>query len=398
MGQTTLIDGVYEEEFTGLYGSSSISETVLQMVWLKSDFIRQNLLTVHGKSLEIIDAGTWNRLEGPDFKDAKILIDGELLQGDVEIHFYAQDWFGHGHHLDNNYANVILHVVLFEPDMSKVPAHNNFGYCPETLVLLDKLNCGLEEYAAEEALKALNDRQTLSAMEGFLELPLDDQFVKLEENAQKRWQEKLVFAERRLAKFSFHQACHLTTLEVLGYKRNRQVMGDIGLRYGIEDFKQKGIEEIYEEFKDRWTLRGLRPANQPKKRLEQYANLAKLRPDYAERISQFSKQLPNGEKSLASTRTFRRIQGLQELRSHFQSAIFADQITSTRLDTLIVDGILPLISLESKKDLFLLWYHWFAGDITTKVTDTLRASKVKFEASNGLQQGMLKLIISYGLC
>jgi hypothetical protein len=65
------------------------------------------------ESIKINNRGTWNRFSpGPDFKNASIRIGNITWYGDVEIHVKASDWFKHKHHLDPNYQNVILHVVM----------------------------------------------------------------------------------------------------------------------------------------------------------------------------------------------------------------------------------------------------------------------------------------------
>jgi hypothetical protein len=68
---------------------------------------------IDGREFKIIDFGQYNPVEsGPDFSNAKILIDGILWCGNVEIHIKSSDWFKHNHHKDPAYDNVILHVVL----------------------------------------------------------------------------------------------------------------------------------------------------------------------------------------------------------------------------------------------------------------------------------------------
>lgn len=71
-----------------------------------------------GSLISIIHPGTHNELHsGPDFHGAKIVIDGIVLSGDIEIHRNYSDWQAHSHGGDTNYSQVILHVVLeFDED------------------------------------------------------------------------------------------------------------------------------------------------------------------------------------------------------------------------------------------------------------------------------------------
>lgn len=64
-----------------------------------------------GKRLQILSPGTLNLFEGPDFRDAAILIEGIVRVGDIEFHRKSSEWDSHGHSADENYNNVILHIV-----------------------------------------------------------------------------------------------------------------------------------------------------------------------------------------------------------------------------------------------------------------------------------------------
>lgn len=85
-------------------------EGILQAKWNKIpvDTIFQ---TTCGKKLIILSRGIWNLESGPDFRNAKILLDGKTITGDIEIHIHTSDWKLHGHSKDPAFANVILHVV-----------------------------------------------------------------------------------------------------------------------------------------------------------------------------------------------------------------------------------------------------------------------------------------------
>jgi hypothetical protein len=73
--------------------------------------VDKTLKTVSGRELRIHFAGHFNTMSGADFRNATIEIDGENLQGDIEIHINSSDWYQHGHDENAGYNSVILHVV-----------------------------------------------------------------------------------------------------------------------------------------------------------------------------------------------------------------------------------------------------------------------------------------------
>ena len=86
-------------------------EALLHYAWQHRFFLPEPMRTADGLPLEIIDTGLHNHDAGPDFFNAKIKIDGQLWVGNVEIHDRSSDWYRHGHETDENYNNVVLHVV-----------------------------------------------------------------------------------------------------------------------------------------------------------------------------------------------------------------------------------------------------------------------------------------------
>jgi hypothetical protein len=86
-------------------------EEFVQTVWKYQLFNRNQLRTSNGSSIEIIHQGFLQHHSGPDFSAARILIDGMLWVGNVEIHVNAKEWNQHRHFADPAYDNVILHVV-----------------------------------------------------------------------------------------------------------------------------------------------------------------------------------------------------------------------------------------------------------------------------------------------
>ena len=101
------------QEVPGLYGKLKIDEKRIQKIWADQNHLNKELSTECGNKLKIISSGIWNLSEeGPDFKDASILLNDKKITGDVEIHFRTEDWNRHYHHKDPNYNRVVLHVVL----------------------------------------------------------------------------------------------------------------------------------------------------------------------------------------------------------------------------------------------------------------------------------------------
>lgn len=86
-------------------------EKLMQYVWNHRLWPMENLHTVDGRRIQIIDPGRLNTHSGPDFFNAKVKIGGELWVGNIEMHVAASDWHRHGHGSDPAYDNVVLHVV-----------------------------------------------------------------------------------------------------------------------------------------------------------------------------------------------------------------------------------------------------------------------------------------------
>ena len=84
-----------------------------------------------GGTVRVLSTGTWNRMPGPDFRNAKLELNGVRRSGDVEIHGKTSDWIAHGHGGDPMYADVILHVVRVD-DTSP----GNVAFLPSAAVLI----------------------------------------------------------------------------------------------------------------------------------------------------------------------------------------------------------------------------------------------------------------------
>lgn len=86
-------------------------EAFLYFIWQYQYFSKTNLKTTDGHVLQILQTGFRNTNAGPDFTNARLLIDDVEWVGTVEMHTKTSDWLTHNHQHDRAYDNVILHVV-----------------------------------------------------------------------------------------------------------------------------------------------------------------------------------------------------------------------------------------------------------------------------------------------
>ncbi|SHH00583.1 DUF2851 family protein [Flagellimonas flava] len=94
-----------------------MKEDLLHFIWRCDKLQGRPLTTSTSDNILIVHPGTLNRYAGPDFFNAKIEVGGQLWAGNVEMHLKSSDWYAHHHETDENYTNVILHVV-WEDDVA----------------------------------------------------------------------------------------------------------------------------------------------------------------------------------------------------------------------------------------------------------------------------------------
>lgn len=104
-----------------------MKEDFLHYLWQYQKFANTNLRTTQGESLQVLYIGQYLQQAGPDFFNAQIVIGNQKWAGNVEIHINSSDWYLHHHERDENYDNVILHVVwqddteVFRKDNTVIP-------------------------------------------------------------------------------------------------------------------------------------------------------------------------------------------------------------------------------------------------------------------------------------
>ena len=390
-------------EVQGLYGPFTLSERVIQKIWLRKDFVLTDLKTVSGKELTIKDPGRWNVYEGPDFKEARLILDGVEVIGDVEIHFNLLDWRHHQHGNNANYDKVLLHVVLYSSKADQSgQAQTSKGHAPELLHLMPLLDQDLESYAMEDALLELEQQNEFKWVARFIDQPPAERSWSLRQRALERWQQKLAYAQQRLKVEGWEAACHSYALEVLGYARNRAPMLRLAARHPLA--KMRGgfcgrrtlnVDQLFSEESDHWKLNGLRPANHPKRRLGQYLEIVSKQPYWPDRLLVCLQRFPEVFAE-SGTAVFRKTVGLAGLRTMLSESVFCSVISESRLNTLTVDAILPLATAAGLLNGVDYWLHWFPGDSPNGLHRFLRQAGVinrQNPQSNGLIQGALRLFL-----
>ena len=256
------------------------SEDILQWVWNALLFEVTNLKTAKGEEVTILNKGTYNVTDGPDFLNASIRIGNITWNGAVELHLHSEGWYEHGHHTDPKYNNVILHVVAehkpgtVERAGGGSPATLNLlPYLDEELSLFiphffnsPKLPCvsGLR-YISPEAF----EQQLAKAHREYLEKKVNDflHFYNPEQVPSTAWKQALIL--------SFFDGLGITHNREAMVKTGEWVLGKDSLSeeelivgaLGFAGFRNKPSAI-------RWNHKGVRPHNHPRKRIVQGVRFA----------------------------------------------------------------------------------------------------------------------------
>ncbi len=91
-----------------------IREDFFHFLWQNLHFNQNGLTSTCGKAIRVLHPGYRNDGDGADYRFSRIMLDGMLFCGDVELHKMASEWYRHGHQRDSRYERVILHVVVHD--------------------------------------------------------------------------------------------------------------------------------------------------------------------------------------------------------------------------------------------------------------------------------------------
>ena len=121
-----------------------MKEDFLHYIWKFKKFgispETPTLKTTSGENLVILNTGEYLQLAGPDFFNAKIIIQDQKWAGNVEIHIKSSDWYLHNHERDEKYDSVILHVVwehdaaIFRKNNTEIPVFELKNYVSNSIL------------------------------------------------------------------------------------------------------------------------------------------------------------------------------------------------------------------------------------------------------------------------
>lgn len=303
-----------------------MQEVFLHFIWQYQYFDKKKLLTSQGVSLQILDIGFANSHAGPDFLNARILLDNQEIQGDVEIDFNSSNWYSHKHYNNPQYENVVLHLVW----------ENNEDLSIPTLVLKDRVDLKLLEkyqklladkqkiacqnsWDTVSPLKKLNmlERALVSRLEkkaGFVKELLDQNQKDWEETAYQLLAKNFGFKTNSDPFFELSQTIAVKILHKhrdFPYQIEALLFGQAGFLDEEVDMQDKYWHTLQQEYnflahkyqlsdyklkRKAWKFLRLRPASFPTIRLAQFANIILNYPNffsyclYVENTKQFLKE------------------------------------------------------------------------------------------------------------
>ncbi|MGA2748213.1 MAG: DUF2851 family protein [Verrucomicrobiota bacterium] len=295
-------------------------ERLLQSVWHHQRLRREDLRTLDGQPLRVLHPGFWNHEPGPDFRAAVLQFgQDEPRSGDIEVDLIPQNWQAHHHDRNPAFGNVILHVI-WTADAGASAAGPALALEPFLDMPLNEMQTWAGAGGVQHWPESL--RGACSAPLGKLNREQMDQL--LQQAALVRFQRKARELENRARQAGWEQALWEGIFRALGYKQNVWAMQRLGellpqLReagdtlhalqarlLGVSGFLAatggepgdyaRGLWDHWwrerEKFhgvqlpKSLWRLYGLRPANQPQRRLALAAHWLAAR-DFMDKLEQW---------------------------------------------------------------------------------------------------------------
>jgi hypothetical protein len=291
-----------------------MQEAFLQFLWQYQYFERTDLKTVQNEPIQVLRPGMLNQNAGPDFSNARVIIDGISWVGSVEVHLRSSEWFAHHHNNDGSYESVVLHVVwendkaVTHEDGTELPTLElRSRVLPELLTGYRKLMHSAFQIPCAKQLHDVADLIRNSMLDRVMIERLEVKsgvVVELFEGNNGDWEETAYQLLARNFGFKLNSEPFLQLARSLPYKFLRKhidrpiqveamlfgVAGFLTERSGTDYHRLLRREygmlrgkyqlERSELHASQWKFMRLRPANFPSLRLAQFAALITLRKNF----------------------------------------------------------------------------------------------------------------------
>ncbi len=255
-------------------------ESVFHHIWQHQLFDHTSLCTPSGDAIQLINPGSLNQSDGPDFRKATIRAAGMVWHGDVELHLNESDWFQHQHHKDHNYDAVVLHVFLHGGKKARC----SNGSEPLRLDLMGRISKVLKPFvfngmqsrlSCASSLHLISEEVILKQLNAALYRYFEDRIQLI----QKEFDPSLPLSK------AWKRALTIRLIEALGYQHNKEAFLITGRHFAelqsltgtagsFAREARKKAEALLKTGKIRWNYKSVRPGNHPNIRLKQSIDLA----------------------------------------------------------------------------------------------------------------------------
>ena len=291
-------------------------EDFLSYIWLNKLIDVNNLKTVKGVPIKIINSGSLNTDAGPDIFNAKLSIGDLVWAGNIEIHVLASDWYKHKHQNDPNYNSIILHLV-YDYDTEIV---TNDGRIVACLPLKGKFDMRLFRKFAqlkrstnwipcEKSIDKVSELTWINCKDKMLVERLERKAKFVEElyhKKQQNWEETFYCLLAKTMGMKTNALAFEMLFDTISFaqiKNNAHSLFQVDtLLFGQSGMLHNPIDHLYhellrDEYNDLnftlqlrpmdvnlWKFHRMRPANFPTIRLAQLAYILSEKPDFFERV------------------------------------------------------------------------------------------------------------------
>ena len=353
-----------------------MKEDFLHHVWRHKLFDQSDLKTTGGRDISIVKEGYHNHDAGPDFSQAKIIIDEIEWNGNVEIHINASDWYNHQHQSNPAYENVILHVVwkndkevTFTNDEAIPCLELQERVSPELVHNYKSLILNQSWVACENNLESINHDKIKLWLNSIaierLNIKSNEIIQDLDESTN-HWE--MVFCKSLFRAFGLkvNQDAFTYLFESIPFEKMIQLASDVikleALLYGQAGFLSGKYQDQYPQILRKeylflkhkysleaiainyWKFARMRPANFPTVRIAQLCQLLSKHPSLFQKILEYDTK---GIKSL-----FEGIMTSSYWESHYRfdesSKEIKKKLGKSRVDLILINAVAPAIFTYGK--------------------------------------------------